>query len=124
MSTMPESEARLPLTPPVFHILLALADRDRHGYAILLDIARRTDGRVRLGTGTLYTALKRLLDEGLVEESAARPAPDLDDQRRRYYRLTRRGREVLRAEAQRLEALVAMARKRHVLAPAAARRGR
>jgi DNA-binding PadR family transcriptional regulator len=124
MPTTRGPEARLPLTPPVFHILLALADQERHGYAILLDITSRTGDRVRLGTGTLYTALKRLLDEGLVEESATRPAPDLDDQRRRYYRLTRRGREALEVEARRLEALVVMARQRRVLAPAGTRRDR
>jgi len=120
-------EARPPLTTPVFHILLALADQERHGYGIILDIAARTGGRVRVGTGTLYTALRRLADEGLVAESAERPAPDLDDQRRRYYRLTPAGREALAAEARRLEALVIMARDRRVLprpAPAGGRRGR
>ena len=120
-------EARPALTTPVFHILLALADQERHGYGIILDIASRTDGRVRVGTGTLYTALKRLLDEGLVTESAERPAPDLDDERRRYYRLTPAGRAALAAEARRLESLVTMARERRVLprtAPAGGRRGR
>lgn len=116
--------ARLPLTTPVFHILLALADRERHGYGILLDIAGRTGGRLRLGTGTLYTAVRRLLEDGLLEESDERPAPDLDDQRRRYYRLTRFGRDVLAAEAHRLESLVGMARERRVLAPGGGKKGR
>jgi DNA-binding PadR family transcriptional regulator len=117
-------DARLPLTAPVFHILLALADQERHGYGIILDIAERTAGRLRMGTGTLYTAVKRMLDDGLIEESDERPAPDLDDQRRRYYRLTRFGREVLAAEARRLESLVGMARRRRVLTPAGAKKGR
>lgn len=119
-----EARGLLPLQAATFHILLALADQERHGYAILLDIAERTGQAVRLGTGTLYTAVKRMLDEGLIEESAARPAPDLDDQRRRYYRLTPVGRQVLQAEARRLESLVGMARRRRVLAPAGGRKGR
>jgi DNA-binding PadR family transcriptional regulator len=107
-------EAQLPLTPGVFHILLALADQDRHGYAIILDIAERTDGAVRLGTGTLYTAIARLLDHGLVEESDERPNADEDDERRRYYRLLPFGRAVANAEARRLAALVRMARGRGI----------
>jgi DNA-binding PadR family transcriptional regulator len=107
-------ERLLPLTPGVFHILLALADQDRHGYAIILDIAERTDGAVRLGTGTLYTAIARLLDQGLVEESDERPHADEDDERRRYYRLLPLGRAVANAEARRLAALVRMARGRGI----------
>ena len=106
--------AALPLTPAVFHILLALADQDRHGYAIILDIAERTEQALRLGTGTLYTAIARLLEQRLIEESDERPAEDEDDERRRYYRLTPLGREVANAEARRLAALVRMARARGI----------
>jgi DNA-binding PadR family transcriptional regulator len=106
--------AALPLTPGVFHILLALADQDRHGYAIILDVAERTEGAMRLGTGTLYTAIARLLEQRLIEESDERPAEDEDDERRRYYRLTPLGREVANAEARRLSALVRMARARGI----------
>ncbi|MGH8722012.1 MAG: PadR family transcriptional regulator, partial [Burkholderiales bacterium] len=104
----------LPLTPAVFHILLALANQDRHGYGIILDIAERTGGAMRLGTGTLYTAISRLLEQGLIEEPDERPAEEDDDERRRYYRLTRFGRDVANAEAQRLAALVRMARSRGI----------
>ena len=123
-STHLNPDGQLPLTPAVFHILLALADQDRHGYAIILDIADRTDGAMRLGTGTLYTAISRLLEQGLIEESDERPAADEDDERRRYYRLTPFGRDVANAEARRLAALVKMARSRGitgVLADARAR---
>jgi DNA-binding PadR family transcriptional regulator len=106
--------AALPLTPAVFHILLALADQDRHGYAIILDIAERTEQALRLGTGTLYTAIARLLEQRLIEESDERPSEDEDDERRRYYRLTPLGREVANAEARRLAALVRMARARGI----------
>ena len=106
--------AQLPLTPAVFHILLAVADQDRHGYGIILDIAERTGGAMRLGTGTLYTAIAGLLDHGLIEESDERPAEDEDDERRRYYRLTGFGRDVANAEARRLAALVRMARGRGI----------
>ena len=111
---MAAAAAQLPLTPAVFHILLALADQDRHGYAIILDVADRTGGAMRLGTGTLYTAISRLLEQGLIEESDARPAEEDDDERRRYYRLTGFGREVAHAEARRLSALVRMARSRGI----------
>ena len=111
--------AQLPLTPGVFHILLALADRDRHGYAIILDVAERTGGQVRLGTGTLYTAIARLLDGRLIEESDERPREDEDDERRRYYRLTPFGRDIANAEARRLAALVRMARGRGITGAAA-----
>jgi DNA-binding PadR family transcriptional regulator len=105
---------QLPLTPAVFHILLALADQDRHGYAIILDIAERTGGAMRLGTGTLYTAIARLLEQALIEESDERPGEEEDDERRRYYRLTSFGRDVANAEARRLAALVRMARGRGI----------
>lgn len=108
------ADEQLPLTPAVFHILLALADRDRHGYGIILDIASRTGGALRLGTGTLYTAISRLLEQGLIEDSDERPAEDQDDERRRYYRLTPFGRDVANAEARRLAALVRMARARGI----------
>ncbi len=105
---------QLPLTPAVFHILLALADQARHGYGIILDIADRTGGALRLGTGTLYTAISRLLEQGLIEESDERPAEEEDDERRRYYQLTTFGRDVANAEARRLAGLVRMARSRGI----------
>jgi len=104
----------LPLTPQQFHILLALTDGHLHGYAIIRDITDRTDGSLRLGTGTLYTALARLEALALVEESDSRPAASDDDERRRYYRLTPSGRAVLRAETARLETLVRHARRKGV----------
>jgi DNA-binding PadR family transcriptional regulator len=107
----------LPLTPIVFQVLLALADCERHGYAIIREVDRRTDGLILLRTGTLYTVLKRLLELDLVEESDSRPAADEDDERRRYYRVTPHGRAVLEAEARRLETLVALARDKRVLKP-------
>jgi DNA-binding PadR family transcriptional regulator len=94
-----EPEAFLPLTPAVFHILLALSDGDRHGYGIM---QWRTDGQVRMGPGTLYGSIKRMLADGLIEETEARPDPDGDDERRRYYHLTNLGQRVVRAEASRL----------------------
>jgi DNA-binding PadR family transcriptional regulator len=102
----------LPLTPQQFHILLALTDGPLHGYAIIRDIADRTEGSLRLGTGTLYTALARLEALALVEESDRRAAPSEDDHRRRYYRLTPAGKAVLRAETRRLETLVQHARRK------------
>jgi DNA-binding PadR family transcriptional regulator len=109
--------AHLPLTPATFHILLALVDGDRHGYAIMKEVAERTEGAVRLGPGTLYGSLKRLLDAGLVVEGAEGVAPELDDERRRYYRLTDLGLAVARAEARRLEALVDAARSKRLIGP-------
>jgi DNA-binding PadR family transcriptional regulator len=105
----------LPLTPLAFQVLLALADIERHGYGIIREVDERTDGLVKIRTGTLYTMLQRLLDERLLEESDRRPAADEDDERRRYYRLTALGREVLQAEARRLESLIGDARRKHVL---------
>src|SRR3990172_12212571 len=102
------------LTVPMLKILIALADEDRHGYGILLEIEKRTAG-VRLGTGTLYTAIKRLLAKGLIEETEERPAPDLDDARRRYYRLTPAGRKAAREETGRLAGVVRMARAKELL---------
>jgi DNA-binding PadR family transcriptional regulator len=105
-----------PLTPPVFHILLALADGERHGYAIMRDVASQTNGSLQMGPGTLYGCLKRMLAAGLVEEADERPDPAIDDERRRYYRMTRLGRESLRAEAQRLADAVAAAKMKRILA--------
>ena len=105
----------LPLTPPVFHILLALADEERHGYGIMQDVARQTDEALQLGPGTLYGCLKRMLAAGLVEESDERPDPALDDERRRYYRMTALGKRAVRAEAQRLSNAVLAARSKRLL---------
>jgi DNA-binding PadR family transcriptional regulator len=111
-------EARLPLSPAVFHILLALADVERHGYAIMRDIEDRTDGVVRVGPGMLYGSVKWLLADGFIQE-AKRPHRQGEDQRRRYYGLTDTGRALLLAEATRLEAAVGLARARRVLSPKA-----
>lgn len=99
-----------PLPPAVFQILVALADQDRHGYAIMQDVATRTDGRMKLSPGTLYGSIKRMLDDGLIVEIDERPDPDDDDERRRYYRLTAAGREAAQAEAERLTTLLRQAR--------------
>lgn len=112
----------LPLSTQVFHILLALVDDDLHGYAIIQDVADRTEGEVRLTASTLYAAIKRLLESGWIEELTRRPKSD-DDPRRRYYRLTARGREVARAEARRLERMAAMAREKRLLPPIALPKG-
>jgi DNA-binding PadR family transcriptional regulator len=98
------------LPPAVFHILMALADEDRHGYAIIQEVRTRTDGEVRLSPGTLYRSIQRMLDDDLIEEVHERPAPELDDERRRYYRITKHGRTVAREEANRLADLVRLAR--------------
>jgi len=104
-----------PLTPPVFHILVALTDQERHGYAIMLDVAKQTNDALQLGPGTLYGCLKRMLAAGLVEESDERPDPVIDDQRRRYYRITALGGRVVRAEARRLAGAVHAARSKRLL---------
>lgn len=114
-STAPTPESQLPLAPATFQILLTLVDGDRHGYAIMKEVAERTDGSVRLGPGTLYGALKRLLESGLVEEGSERADPELGDERRRYYRLTSFGLRVARAEARRLEAMVRAARSKKLI---------
>jgi DNA-binding PadR family transcriptional regulator len=105
-----EVEAQLPLPLATFHILLALADDDRHGYAILQEVALRTGGELRLSAGTLYRSIQRMLEQGLIVELRERPAPEQDDERRRYYRITSFGGAVARAEAARLSALVKLAR--------------
>ena len=108
-------ESLLPLSPAVFHILLALADGERHGYGIMQEVKFRTEGRVHLGPGTLYGAIKRLLGKGLIEEAEERPDPDMDNERRRYYRLTEFGLRVLRGEAARLARLVRQAEAKQLL---------
>jgi DNA-binding PadR family transcriptional regulator len=114
---MDDARAYLPLSAQQFQILLALSDADRHGYGIILEIAERTGGAMRLGTGTLYTALAGLEDGGVVTEPKRRPvAAEDDDSRRRYYRLTPFGRSVLEAETARLDALVKQARRKGVYA--------
>src|SRR6476660_8096930 len=103
--------SQLPLPPATFHILLALAGEDRHGYAIIQDVEARTGGELRLSPGTLYRSIQRMLEQGLIVETRERPAPDLDDERRRYYRMTPCGEAVARAELRRIEGLVRIARK-------------
>ncbi len=112
MAKKPNPQELMPLTPPVFHILLALADEERHGYGIMQDVARQTGGALQLGPGTLYGCLKRMVAAGLVEESEERPDPSLDDERRRYYRMTALGRRMARSEAQRLAGAVTVAMAR------------
>jgi DNA-binding PadR family transcriptional regulator len=110
----PEIDQVLPLTPTVFHILLALADQERHGYGIMQEVTMMTQNRVRMGPGTLYGSIKRMLKANLIEESDERPDPALDDERRRYYRLTDFGRQVLAAEARRLSTLIDVAQAKHI----------
>ena len=110
MTTPRDPQELLPLTPVTFHVLVALADGDRHGYAIIQDVSAHTSGTVDIATGTLYGLIKRLLADGLVVESRRRPAADKDDARRRYYRLTDFGKAVLAAETARLEAMLRSAR--------------
>ena len=105
-----DPESLLPLTSAMCHVLIALAEGERHGYAIIKEVERRTAGDVRLSAGTLYALVRRFVAEGVIEESSRRPDPSLDDERRRYYRLTAFGRDVAQAELRRLEALIAMAR--------------
>ena len=107
-----DPDQHLPLTVPVFQILLSLCDQDLHGYAIIQDIRQRTDGEVQLTASTLYAAIKRLLDGRLVDELAARPQAGADDPRRRYYRITPLGLDVARLETARLERAVRMARRK------------
>lgn len=104
-----------PLQPAAFHILLALSGGERHGYAIMSEVAELSQGALRIGPGTLYGSIKRLLGEGLIEESGTRPDPALDDQRRRYYRLTAAGTAALSDEAARMARLAAVAAERNVL---------
>ncbi len=99
----------LPLAPAIFHILLSLAEGERHGYALKREIARRTDGKLNLGAGVLYGSISKMLAQGLIEESDERPDPHLDDERRRYYRVTPFGRKVAQADAARMRELVQLA---------------
>jgi DNA-binding PadR family transcriptional regulator len=109
--TDPVPDELLPLPSATFHILVALADGDRHGYAILQEVSARTEGAVVLSAGTLYRSIQRMLEQGLLEEADERPAPELDDERRRYYRITPFGRAVARAESARLAGLLRLARE-------------
>jgi DNA-binding PadR family transcriptional regulator len=111
-------EDLIPLTPRVFHILLALVDEEQHGYRIMKEVEERSEGRVRIGPGTLYEAIQRLVKTQLIEESDERPDAEMDDQRRRYYRLTDLGRRVLHAESDRLAALVGYARTKNLVTKA------
>src|SRR5215469_6411338 len=106
---MQKPETLLPLSPAIFHILIALADRDRHGYSIMQDVAARTEGKVQLSAGTLYSPIRRMLEQGLIEELAESPDPSSTDERRRYYRLTRFGRRTASAVMARLAALLRQA---------------
>ena len=114
---MPDPKTLLPLTPAVFHILLALAGDERHGYGIMQEVTALTDSESRIGPGTLYGTLKRIVAAGLVEECGDRPVPYFEDERRRYYRLTEWGRVVAEEEAKRLEILVNAARAKQFLKP-------
>lgn len=110
-----DPEELLPLSLSVFHILLSLADQERHGYGIMKETAARTEGKVRLGPGILYGNIKRLIEDGLIEKSQERPDPEFDDERRRYYRLTQFGQRVVAAETRRLASLIGMARSKRLL---------
>jgi DNA-binding PadR family transcriptional regulator len=110
-----EPESLLPLRPSVFHILLALCDGDLHGYGIMQEVAEHTAGQIRLGPGTLYGAIKRLLHDRLIVEVAERPDPELDDERRRYYRLTDFGQQVLKAEVRRISEMVSVAQRKRLI---------
>jgi len=110
-----DPETLLPLRPSVFHILLALSDGDLHGYGIMQEVAEHTGGQLKLGPGTLYGAIKRLLSDRLIIETDERPDPQLDDERRRYYRLTDFGQRVLKAEVQRISKMVSVAQKKRLI---------
>src|SRR5437667_7609613 len=110
-----ESEDSPPLTPAVFHVLLALVDKERHGYAIMQEVTKSTKGRIKMGPGTLYGTIKRLLEARMIEESHERPDPELDDERRRYYRLAGLGQRVLKAEALRYAEMAEVARRKGLI---------
>jgi DNA-binding PadR family transcriptional regulator len=114
-NTFRKVEDMLPLTPAVLHILLALADGERHGYGIMQEVGKRAGGQVKMGPGTLYGSIKRMLADGLIEEADERPDPALDDERRRYYRLTGFGLRVTQAEVLRLQQIVQLACSKHVI---------
>jgi DNA-binding PadR family transcriptional regulator len=111
----PDPEKLLPLRSSVFHILLALSDGDLHGYGIMQEVSDHTGGQIRLGPGTLYGAIKRLLNDGLIVEADERPDVSLDDERRRYYRLTDFGQRVLKAEVQRISRMVSVAQRKRLI---------
>jgi DNA-binding PadR family transcriptional regulator len=117
MTKRRSTDELLPLTPAMFEVLIALADGEKHGYAVLKEVARRTDGRITLSPGTLYAIVRRFVNEGVITESDVRPDPALDDERRRYYRLTPRGRRVAIAEIERLESIVDIAHEKKLLRP-------
>jgi DNA-binding PadR family transcriptional regulator len=108
--TQSDISALIPLPPATFHILMAVAQEDRHGYGIIQDVIRRTNGELRLSAGTLYRSIQRMLEQGLIDETDDRPSPELDDERRRYYRISAFGAAVARAETHRMAQLVRMAR--------------
>src|ERR1700679_2206110 len=110
MKDHPDPSKLLPLPAATFHILMAVAEEDRHGYAIIQDVAARTGGELKLSAGTLYRSIQRMLEQGLVTETQERPAPELDDERRRYYRIPPFGAATARAEVTRLSQLVKLAR--------------
>jgi DNA-binding PadR family transcriptional regulator len=114
MNRQKDADGMLPLTPAVFHILLALSNGERHGYAIMREVAADTNGSLQLGPGTLYGSLKRMLVTGLIEEADERPDPELDDERRRYYRITDFGMRTVRAEAERLRVAVSAAQAKRL----------
>ena len=114
-STRTNPENLLPLTPAVFHVLLALSDGERHGYAIMREVAETTDGKIKMGPGTLYGTIKRLLEAKLIEETDERPDQELDDERRRYYCLTGLGQRVVQAEAERYAQMVELARGKKLI---------
>jgi len=121
MARTKDPDELLPLTPSVFHILVALSEGERHGYGIMRQVAEDTGGSLKLGPGTLYGCLQRMLATGLVQESNWRPDPGLDDERRRYYRISPFGAQVVRAEARRLATAVTAARARRLLPKGAGR---
>ena len=114
----PTPQDMLPLTPVVLHMLLALAEGEKHGYGIMKAVEQDTNGQMQIRVGSLYGSIQRMIDANLIEETDERPVPELDDERRRYYRLTDFGRRVLQAETQRLASVVDLARAKRVLGDA------
>ena len=110
-----DPEALLPLSPTVFNILLTLVDGEKHGYGIMLEVETNTNGQMLMGPGTLYGSIKRMLKAGLIEETSERPDPELDDQRRRYYKLSGLGQQAVRLEAERLASQVSVAMTKNVI---------
>ena len=115
MAKIRRSDEELPLSPPVFYVLLAVADHERHGYAIMQEVERRTEGKVRLLPGSLYSTLKRMVAGSLIEECDGAGAGQSDDERRRYYRITKHGKAVAAAEADRMATLIAVARSKRLI---------